>query len=279
MRLLSTKNLKRLQRYVYTRVATRWHMSLILSAVAVSGIISSKIMLLLGVEQLTLRLGIAFSIAYLCFFIFVRIWIHIVNPTRNNKSVTSNASSSDSSGNIDLDGSSISLPDFSNGGSSGSADSYSGGGGSFGGAGASASWTASPGMTVTPAALDSDASPSLKMPALELPDLDLGDSEGGGAIILVIALLVLLAVILGGAIYIVYQAPVILSEALFEFLLSSGLVRSVKKLSAHNWIGSVLRVTWIPALIMLGVTLATGFVAEIFCPNASTLFQVWQMCI
>ena len=275
MKKITLKSARALREFARTRIRTRWHMSLILGGVALTGVLSSKIMLWLGLDTVPLRLGLAFLIAYACFFVFIRIWLYVFTPDNAGARHRSNVDWSDA-----IPDGNIGLPGVGSGGSSGASGTFSGGGGSFGGGGAGGSWDDNPTAGVVPAALtDAGTAAGASDSSFKLPDLDIGDSKGAGAIVLLLALIVLLAAILGSAGYLIYQAPIILSEALFEFLLSSGLVVSMKKMKEHDWMGSVLRATWVPALIMFVLTIATGVAAMLVCPTANTLWNAFRQCV
>ena len=100
--------------------------------------------------------------------------------------------------------------------------------------------------------------------------------EGG---ILLIPLAVLLAVIFGGGIYLIYEAPVILSEAAFELILASTVIKKARKIDDPDWIGSVFRATWPALALTLLVTLMTGWALTTYCPQASKIKDVIQICL
>lgn len=99
-------------------------------------------------------------------------------------------------------------------------------------------------------------------------DLSL-DVDEGGAILLLLGL-VLLA-LFGGAAYLVYQAPVILSEAAFQVVLTTLLVRPSRRIDEPGWFGSVLRDTWVAFAVTLAVTVALGSAVQARCPDATKL--------
>ena len=99
-------------------------------------------------------------------------------------------------------------------------------------------------------------------------DLSL-DFDEGGAILLLLGLV--LVVMFGSAAYLVYQAPVILSEAAFQVVLTTLLVRPSRKIDEPGWIGSVFRDTWVAFAITLVVTVALGGAVQAHCPDATKL--------
>lgn len=89
---------------------------------------------------------------------------------------------------------------------------------------------------------------------------------------------ILLVVIFGAGAYLVYQAPVILSEAAFEALLASGLVKASNKMHGVGWMGSVFKATRIPFLVLLVMTVVFGLVVSHYCPEATRLADIFGDC-
>lgn len=106
--------------------------------------------------------------------------------------------------------------------------------------------------------------------------LDIGDGEG---IVVLLVLGVVLAVFFGVGFYLVYQAPVILSEAAGHLLLAAALRRRAKALDAPDWSGSVLRATWIPALIVLLIAVLAGLILQSACPEANRVAEAIDRCV
>jgi len=147
----------------------------------------------------------------------------------------------------------------------------SGTGGDFGGGGASDMWgdasTAS-GSVRSSAASSAQGGSSGKSGGRGF-DLDLGDEA-----IVLIALALLLLVIFGAGAYLVYAAPEILSEAAFQALLAAGLIKASRKISRQGWMGSVLRATCVPFLVVLLMTGVFGWVAQKHYPHAARLADI-----
>ena len=100
-----------------------------------------------------------------------------------------------------------------------------------------------------------------------------GDISLGGDLedILVIVLLLLLVVCLCGfAIYFLYTAPALLSEAAFEAALAASLARQTKK-AAGGWMGSIFRATALPFVVVLVLSGLLGWAAQRKCPEARRL--------
>ena len=108
--------------------------------------------------------------------------------------------------------------------------------------------------------------PGIPDGGFNLPDIC--DSDDLGIVILV-ALLVL--AIGAAAVYVIWAAPAILSEAAFQGVLAAALTRRAKKISHGTWEGSVFRATVIPFAIVLLFAVALGIYAQKRCPSAMRL--------
>ena len=89
-------------------------------------------------------------------------------------------------------------------------------------------------------------------------------------------LALLLLVVFGAGAYLVYAAPEILSEAAFQELLAGGLIKASKKMDGPGWIGSVLKATWVPFVIVLVMTGVFGWVAQTHYPHATRLADIFK---
>jgi hypothetical protein len=86
-------------------------------------------------------------------------------------------------------------------------------------------------------------------------------------------------VLFGVGIYLVWEAPVILSEAAFELVLASALGSAAGRMQQPGWMGSVFRATWLPFALVLAMATAFAGVAQHFCPEATRLSEVLRMCV
>ncbi len=218
-------------------------MSLILSATTATGLLSSHALLSLGVDNLVIRYPVTVLIAYLCFFLFIKLWLWYITDTDSSQQ------------NNPLDAVDV-IPNINMSGGSGNViSSSSGGGGTFGGGGARGTYDNMDALVREPISVINSGSGDSSSSSLDGVDIDVGD----GVMPLVI-LGVILAVVFGAGAYLVYDAPVILSEAAFEFFLAAGLIKPVKRLDDPDWMGTVLRTTWIPfAAVLLLQRLAPGY--------------------
>lgn len=210
-------------------------MSLILLATGLCGLLGTRLLLWSGVETPLVRFPLNVTIAYLGFFLFVKIWLWYISPRRNPV---------DAVDALDL----IDVPFGSS--TAASEPAFVGGGGSGGGGGASGSYGE-----------DSGAGLADKL------DVDID----GDFIWPLLLLAALLSAVFGVGIYLIYQAPVILTEAAFEFLLASGMIRRFRRMDDPDWLGSVFRMTWIPFVLVLMVSLVCAWIMQTYYPEALTL--------
>ncbi|MBI5234035.1 MAG: hypothetical protein HY880_06750 [Deltaproteobacteria bacterium] len=102
-----------------------------------------------------------------------------------------------------------------------------------------------------------------------------GIFEEGGIVLIILG--ALLAIVFGAGIYLIYEAPGILSEAAFEFLLAASLVKGMKRLDDPDWMQSVLRTTIVPFLVVLFVSLILAAVVKSSYPSAIKLSEVVKL--
>lgn len=249
-------------------------MSLILAATGAAGFLASFLMLHLGVSRMWLRYGLAVLLAYAVFLLLLRIWVYL--HSRETK------------GNVSdylLD---VVPTDFSSLSHAGEAPASAfGGGGDFGGAGASGSWNGgvSAGMAHAAPSCDvggvgvsggsaggggGDAGSGL------LSGLDIFDADSEGCVFFLLALALVVAGTLA-ALYVVYAAPLLLAEILVEGVLLSGLYRGMKRAQRGDWLGAAVRRTWLPVLLTLVTFAAAGYFLQRAAPRARSIGEAWRM--
>ena len=244
------------------RFLVRFHMGLMFAGTLAAALLTTRLLLLAGVHSLIVRYALAVVGGYLVFFVFVRGWIFYVTRLRPG-------------------GPGLDVPDVSGGfggggGGGGSAPGFHAGGGHFGGGGASGSF---------------DEAPVFRTVADAGGGGGGGGSGGGGGgskwsfsldldegIWIVIALLVLVACLGGAAIWLVWQAPLILPEAAFEALLAAGLVKTARTSEARGWMRGVVRSTAIPFVLILAAAIFLGWAVHHACPAAIRLADVFARC-
>lgn len=217
-------------------------MFVIVGGTVAAGLLVTKILLLTHERSLAFRYGLAVVLAFAAFLGFVKIWLlYIAHKTL----------CADWMQAVDIDS-----DDVSGGGSDiGGPQFESGGGSSFGGGGAGGSW----GPPVKVSTSSSSSGFNLG---------DICDSDDLGIVILV-ALLVL--AIAAAAVYVIWAAPAILSEAAFQGALAAALTRKAKKIGSGGWVGSVFRATIVPFAVVLVFAVGLGWYAQRRCPAAARL--------
>lgn len=232
----------------------RFHMSLILLGTITSGILASKILLLAGFHSMAWRYPVAVLLSYGVFLGLVRVWIGYV---RSGASPGDGTDSLVDLGEAAIDGAGVKLP------------SFRGGGGRSGGGGASDHWTSgnAPAAHLVPQPSSGSSSGG------GIGDFSLGDIDGDGWVLIVL-FIVLIVAILGCGFYLIYIAPDVLAEAAFQLVLASSLRKVSREMDATAWMGSVLKRTWLPMILVFGLTTAFGYYATQFCPQAGKLAEV-----
>lgn len=228
------------------RFFLRVHMFVIVGGTVAVGLLVTKILLITHERNLAFRYGFAVIVSFAAFLGFIKIWLFYVARCVRKKA-------RGGGGDVWLD-----VVDFDGGGISAGGGPHfeTGGGSSFGGGGASGSWG-------EPAAAPAQASSSSGSSSFSLGDIGCDDEFG---IVILVALLVL--AIAFAALYVIWAAPAILSEAAFQGALAAALTRRAKKISSGSWIGSVFRATVIPFLIVLALAVTLGSYAQKRCPSA-----------
>jgi hypothetical protein len=257
----------RLRKFLSERLFLRFHMFLILSGTFFSGLLATKILLLLHVKSMLVRYPVAVAAAYLAFFGFVKLWLFYLSSSGGNNRLVQEVA--DGIGDItnvaDIPSGSFSLP---SGGFSG------GGGGHFGGGGASGFFESGAESVQTLTSGTGDVGDGIADAA---GDAASGIFEDAGIVLVVLG--ALLALVFGAGAYLIYEAPLILSEAAFDFLLAASLIRGMKKIDNPDWMGSVLRTTIIPFLFIFVIATLIAYIAQAACPQAYKLSEVIRFLI
>ena len=250
----------------------RFHMSLILLATIGAGLLATRLLLALKLKNVLVRYPLAVLLVYLVFFILMKLWLKFIVPVTAARA--GGGTSADALNFIPLPSGS-----GSSGGSSSTGGGFRGGGGGFGGGGASGSFEA-----VQPALAESgaealasgvDAGGSTAAAAAGTvadagSSLDLDDGFWVVAVLGLIA-----ALFVGAGVYLIYEAPVILSEAAFQVILAGGLARGARQLHRGDWMGSILRATWLPLTVTLLLSVLAGYLIHHFFPGVTRLSELW----
>jgi hypothetical protein len=247
----------------------RFHMSLILLATIGSGLLATRIMLALGLKNVMVRYPLAVVAAYLGFFLAVKLWLKFVVPLTGGRAKTS----SNSLNLFNVSGSG------SSGSSAGSGDGFKGGGGGFGGGGASGSFAEVPAALGESSAQAASTAVDTGGGAVAAVGDAAGDAvssldlDKGWIVVVVLGLIV--AVILGAGVFLIYQAPFILSEAAFQAILAGGLARGARRMASGDWLGSVFKATWRPLALTLLLSLLAGYLMHHFFPGVTRISELF----
>lgn len=221
----------------------RLQMALLVSLTGASGFIASYVLLINGLITMWIRYLAAFSIAYLVFLGLLWLWLR----TRAS----------------DYDGvdAVIPFPDHI-AHADPSPAVFSGHGGGFDGGGASANfentYAASTSLETSDSGIFKDAA-SVAADADEFA-------------IPVIALLFLAGLILSSFL-VVYSAPVLFAELLFDGVLSASLYKRLRGLEPRHWLETAVRRTALPFCTTAVVLAGMGLALQHYAPGAHTLAQ------
>ncbi len=256
------------------RFFLRFHVSLILVFTFCAGLVTTRVLLWLGVETMWLRYLASMLVAYAAFLVGVRLWLAYVGAADMPDAVRPVGASVDRDRKARRgDGGGFDLPLDLGGGGGGGAGPVrlpfrGGGGGDFAGAGASDSFVSGEGVGDLLPSVGGSGGGSGSGSGFSF---DLGDADG--LVVLLLALLVLLAV-LGSAFWIIWIGPEILVEAAFEAMLAGGLIKTLRAGGAGGWIGRVLWKTLLPFILVTGAAVAFAAIGQSAYPHARTFREV-----
>lgn len=229
---------RRLEQDSFPRV----QMSLIVGLTGVAGLLFSFVMLELGVTSMALRYPLALLLAYGVFLALLWLWLRTQAEDY------------------------VDVPDLSGlvpGGSSDCAPAFQGGGGNFGGGGASGSFDGPASF----APVESDSSPLSEAASA------VGDADELAIPLLVVVFALGLAL---ASLYVVYAAPVLFAELLVDGALSYALYRRIKTADSPHWLESAVRSTALPFLLTGVFVSITGAAMAFYAPGADSIGQVMQ---
>lgn len=227
----------------------RLQMTLIAALTGAFGLLSSFLLLRQGVESMVVRYPTAVLLAYLMFLFLIWLWL------RTNREDY------------------VDVPDFSSPSSGGAgpgcgssveavAPIRSGGGGDFGGGGASTSF-------------DGVGSPVDDGPGL---GSDMSDAAGAFAEADELAIPLLAVVMAVGlafaSLYVIYIAPALLAEVLVDGALSYALYRYVRGDDSEHWLATAVRRTVLPFIATAIFLAAAGAGMAAYAPGARSIGEV-----
>ncbi len=225
--------------------ASRWRalMAAVMAVTAAAGFLASFTLLRAGVHDMAIRYPVAVAFAYLTFLFQVWVWVSWQRRRRPQR-------------RPDVD-----LPDrFDVGDIGGLQPHLEVGGGSSGGAGATAHFETAP---QSGASLTGSSGPGLELP--EADEL---------AVVLLALALALSAVVATG--YLVWTAPTLFADALVDGVLAAGIYRRLRRSPDPSWVPGTLRKTWLPALAVAITALVVGLGLRHVAPGAHSIGDVWH---
>ncbi len=101
---------------------------------------------------------------------------------------------------------------------------------------------------------------------------------GGDGCLAVGVVILVVAAVAGAGVYILAATPELLGEAVAQLALTAALRRKGRVWDGGHWSGSVLRATWVPALMALVGAVILGLLLQAKCPAAVTLFGALSRC-
>jgi hypothetical protein len=270
------------------RLSLRLHMTLIFLATGLSGLLTARCLLAAGVENIVIRYPLAVLFSYLMFFCLIKLWLKYLAVAPAQQLREKKSSFGDTLSNF----ADIPSGSGSGGSFSGAGGHFAGAGGQFSGGGASGGFE-NMGTVITEGSGKAFAESAGNVMS-EHGGSAIGDAVGGvadgalsglgdeGGLVGIVVLAVIgavIAVVLGAGIYMIYDAPFILSEAAFEVVLAASLVRSSRTMAEPDWIGSVFRTTWKPFGISLLVAGIGAVVIHANYPHVTRISELMRQAL
>lgn len=217
---------------------------------------------MLHLNEMIIRYPLTIILSYLFFCGFIKLWLLYVSSSTNRRDVLDTAA--DVLSNLPV---------------SPSADPLIGGGGQFGGGGASGVFDHAGNIihsTQSEMLISSSADTTTGVGS-SAGEAAASTIEDTGVILIILGLL--LAIVCGAGIYLIYEAPAILSEAAFEFILATSLINTSKKMDKPDWIGSIFRMTRLPFLFVLIIAFVFALIVNSVYPSATKLSDVIRVVL
>jgi hypothetical protein len=228
-----------LEQHSYPRI----HMSIIVALTGGIGLLSSFLMLHAGIDSMVLRYPLALLFAYMSFLFLLWLWLR-----------------SKAEDYVDI-ADSLNFPSMD---SSVDPTSYmTGGGGDFGGAGASGTF---------------DDFSNASISETDSVSSSLGDSAGSlldaDELAIPIIAIVLAVGLALASLYIVYLAPALFAELLFDGVLSYSLYRHLRIESNNHWISTAFERTILPFGITGIFLVVISLAMTHYAPGANSIGEV-----
>ena len=259
-------------------------MAMILTVAAGGGFLATWGFHKLHMENVAIRYPLAVLLSYAVFFVAVKVWLRCVSCAPAEAKAGDRFADA-ASYSLDIPTSGPGMPSGAGSGACSVPDAptapgaslFQGGG--SGGGGADRVFDG-PSDAVVHAAVpdDCDTGAGEAVGHVLSGAADAADGEGGLAVIVCVGALALAAAaVFGVGIYLLYVAPTILSEAAFNVVLAGSLIRSGKRITCDDWMGSVFKATRLPFALTLLLALAAGGLIHYLLPNVTTLSELFRL--
>ena len=103
----------------------------------------------------------------------------------------------------------------------------------------------------------------------------LGDIDGDGWWLLLLLAILILSIFCAAG-YLIYVAPQLLPEAAWQAALAGGLRGMTRRKPQPDWMTGVMRASTLPFVAVLAFAILLGWQAQLHCPTASRLVEVWD---
>ena len=241
-RSLAVLNYKRqLERNSFPRL----QMGLIIAVTGGVGLLVSFLLLQSGMDSMAKRYPFALAVAYLAFLLLLWVWLRAKEDDFTDSPDLYNA-----------------MPNLS--GSGHSVPFQCGGGGDFGGGGASGSFDGSASQSF--AGVNDGAGSSIRE--------SLGSVGDADELAIPILAIVFAAGMAVASLYVVYLAPTLFAELLVDGVLSYTLYRHLHKVETHFWLSTAFKRTVFPFLLTAVFLSIVGAAMAHYAPGAKTIGEV-----
>jgi len=235
-----------LQSQLEERSFPRMQMAFLVGLTGGFGLLASFVLLNAGMHNMALRYPLALGVAYLFFLFLLWLWLRI---TASDYADIPDVTDCVPSGGGDI-------------GARPPAPMSSGGGGQYGGGGAHGSF-------------DQPTWIPLNEPMSATPLSEAASSVGDADDVTVPLVVILLALGLAlASLYVVYLAPTLFAEILFDGALSYSLYRHLRGVGSSHWMGTALRRTLLPFGITAVFLCVVGMAMAAYAPGARTVGEV-----
>ncbi len=260
------------QGWLVRRSLPRVQMFVMIALTGLAGFGVSFCLLHAGLWHMSIRYPVSILVAYGVFLGLLRVWLWLCNPERTMPRIDA--------GLDDLDGTDVGNVGVPNVriGSSGSSRFRFGGKGDYGGGGASDSWSGK-----------GDGARAMQNQTL-LGGMSAnrgGSSSGGGGgsfggidldddgVWIVIAVVAVLAVVIACG-YVIWVAPALFAEILFDGLLVTRLYRRMRDVETRYWLWTAVRKTVGAVVVVMLFAGVAGYALEKITPGARSIGDVWR---